>query len=173
LTSRSGIAWNVDCMEATLGRLEERLQKAVECTGKRALVVGQSRGGTIGRALSVRRPDLVETLVTLGAPLGNQLGVHPQHWIPIGIVGLLGTVGVPGLFTLSCVRGECCARCRDELVAPFPNRVRFLAFYSRSDEVVRWQTCLDPQATTVEVSSSHIGMAMDVDVWGRLAAELA
>lgn len=88
-------------MEATLGRLEEGLEGAVERAGKRALVVGQSRGGTIGRALSVRRPDLIETLVTLGSPLGNQLGVHPQHWIPIGIVGLLGTIGVPRAAVMS------------------------------------------------------------------------
>jgi hypothetical protein len=58
-------------------------------------------------------------------------------------------------------------------VAPFPDRVRFLAFYSRSDEVVRWETCLESDAMEVEVSSSHVGMAMDVEVWRRLGAELA
>ena len=50
--------------------------------------------------------------------------------------------------------------------------VRFLSFYSRSDEVVRWEACLDPAAEQVEVDTSHIGMGMAREVWTALAAEL-
>ena len=57
--ARSGIAWNTRCMEPTVIDLEQRLEQAVERTGKRALLVGQSRGGTIGRALATLRPDLI------------------------------------------------------------------------------------------------------------------
>jgi len=48
--ARSGIEWNTRCMEPTVIDLEQRLEQAVQRTGKRALLVGQSRGGTIGRA---------------------------------------------------------------------------------------------------------------------------
>src|SRR3954452_17860558 len=70
---RAGIASNVDCSEREAQRLERRLERAAEETGKRVAIVGQSRGGLFGRALSVRRPDLVETVIGLGSPLVDPL----------------------------------------------------------------------------------------------------
>jgi pimeloyl-ACP methyl ester carboxylesterase len=171
--ARSGITWNTGCMEPTVISLERRLERAVERTGKPALVVGQSRGGSIGRAIAVLRPDLIETLVTLGSPMLHQLAVKPRVWPSIVTVGMLGTLGVPGMFGLSCLRGDCCSRTRAAVAGPFPDRVRFLSLYSCSDEVVRWESCLDPAATQIEVDASHIGMGMARDVWAAIAAELS
>ena len=53
-------------------------------------------------------------------------------------VGALGTVGVPGMFSVSCFNGECCARTREALAGPFPEGVRFFSFYSRSDGIVEF-----------------------------------
>jgi triacylglycerol lipase len=170
--ARSGITWNAGCMERTVADLEARLERAVAETGRPALIVGQSRGGSIGRALAVRRPDLIGALVTLGSPLRNQLAVKPRVWPSIVTVGILGTIGLPGMFSLDCVRGECCARVRAAMDAPFPETVDFISFYSRSDEVVRWEACLDPAATHVEVETSHVGMGMARDVWTRLTSSL-
>jgi pimeloyl-ACP methyl ester carboxylesterase len=169
---RSGITWNTACMARTVSRLEQRLEEAVERSGQPALLVGQSRGGSVGRILAVRRPDLVNALVTLGSPLLDPLAVKPRTWPSIVTVGLLGTVGVPGLFTLECVRGDCCAAVREEAVGPFPEQVRFVSLYSRSDEVVKWEACLDPAATQIEVDSSHIGMGVQRGVWKAVAATL-
>jgi triacylglycerol lipase len=163
--ARSGISWNTDCMERVVETVEHRLEAAVQRTGRRALLVGQSRGGSIGRAVAVQRPDLVETLITLGSPLRDQLAVHARVWPSIVTVAALGTVGVPRMFSLSCFRGDCCARTRAALEAPFPEQVRFLSFYSRSDEVVRWEACLDPAAEQIEVEASHVGMGMAREVW--------
>jgi triacylglycerol lipase len=171
--ARSGITWNTACMETTVESLERRLERAVGREGKRVLIVGQSRGGSIGRAIAALRPDLVDTLVTLGSPLLDQLAVKPRVWPSIITVGTLGTLGMPGMFGLSCLRGECCARTRDAIAGPFPADVRFLSFYSRKDEVVRWESCLDPAATQIEVDASHIGMGMSRSVWSALAAELS
>ncbi len=171
--ARSGIAWNTGCMEKTVERLEERLERAVQSAGQPALIVGQSRGGAIGRALSVLRPELVDTLVTLGSPLLDQLAVKPRVWPSIVAVGTLGTLGVPGMFALYCLRGECCARTREAVAGPFPDVPRFLSLYSRSDEVVRWRACLDPGAEAIEVHTSHVGMGMAREVWSTLATFLA
>ncbi len=170
--ARSGIAWNTGCMEPTVQSLQERLERAVDHTGKPALLIGQSRGGSIARALTVLRPDLVDTLVTLGSPLLDQLAVSVRVWPSIGAVGLLGTLGVPGMFSISCLRGACCARTRAAVTAAFPEDVRFTSLYSRSDEVVRWAACLDPAANHIEVHASHIGMGMARGVWTTLAAAL-
>lgn len=171
--ARSGINWNTGCMEKVVEAVEHRLELAVERTGQRALLVGQSRGGSIGRAVSVLRPDLVDTLITLGSPLRDQLAVHARVWPSIVTVAALGTARVPGMFSLSCFHGDCCARTRDALAGPFPESVRFLSFYSRSDEVVHWWACLDPAAEHLEVEASHIGMGMSRDVWEAVTAALA
>jgi triacylglycerol lipase len=167
--ARSGIAWNTRCMEPTVIDLEHRLEQAVERTGQRALLVGQSRGGTIGRALATLRPDLIGSLVTLGSPLLDQLSVKPRIWPAILTVGTLGSLGVPGLFSFNCLRGDCCARTRAAAVAPFPDDVQFVSLFSRSDEVVNWESCLDPAAIQVEADVSHIGMGVSREVWDAIA----
>lgn len=169
---RSGIRWNVDCMEKTVSAVERPLEIAVESDGRRALVVGQSRGGAIGKILAIRRPDLVGTLATLGSPLRNQTDVHPRVWPSIGIVGGLGTVGVPGLLSRECMNGDCCRQARAEFYRSFPEEVRFISFYSRTDTVVKYEACLDHAAEQIEVHSSHLGMGVDVRLWRILAAEL-
>ncbi len=170
---RSGIRWNVDCLEDTVSSVEARLEAAVEKEGRRALVIGQSRGGVVGRVLAVRRPDLVETLVTLGSPLRSQTAVHPRVWLSIGMVGGLGSLGVPGLLSHTCSNGDCCRESREQIGAEFPEDVRFISFYSRGDNIVRYESCLDPAAEQVEIASSHLGMGVDAAVWRILSRKLS
>ena len=87
-------------------------------------------------------------------------------------VGALGTVGVRGLFRHSCLWGDCCTDFWADAEAPFPKGVRFLSVYSRSDGVVRWQSCLDPHAEHLEIRASHIGMGMHPRAWRAVAGEL-
>jgi pimeloyl-ACP methyl ester carboxylesterase len=170
--ARSGIRWNVDCMEPIVESVVDRLERAVARTGRPALLVGQSRGGSIARAIAVLRPDLLDTVVTLGSPLLDQLAIRARTWPSVLGVGLLGTIGVPGLFGWSCLAGDCCARSAAAALAPFPPDVRFVSVYSRRDEIVRWEACLDPAAVQLEVDASHMGMGVSRDVWVALGREL-
>src|SRR3954447_24835868 len=52
-TRRAGMRLNVDCSEASMGRLERCLERFCETQGEPAFVVGQSRGGTFARVLAV------------------------------------------------------------------------------------------------------------------------
>ena len=48
--------------------------------------------------------------------------------------------------------------------------------FSRRDGVVSWQACIDhatPGVEHVEVSSTHIGMGIDPDVWAIVADRLS
>jgi triacylglycerol lipase len=45
--------------------------------------------------------------------------------------------------------------------------------YSRSDRIVDWHACVDPVARMVEVRSSHVGMAVNGDVFRVIAEALA
>ncbi len=56
---RARMRINVDCTTRALERLEEELEQLVAQHGRKAHIVGQSRGGAMARALACRRPDLV------------------------------------------------------------------------------------------------------------------
>lgn len=171
-TYRSGIALNVDCLEPMVARLEIRADDIAQRAGRRLIVIGQSRGGTLGRVLAVRRPDLVDTLVTLGSPVRDQLAVTPRTELAVRAVSTLGTLGVPGLFSHGCRSGPCCSRARSQLQRAFPPGVRYLALWSARDEIVQPAACLDPAAEQIEVGTTHLGMGLDAGAWRVLAARL-
>jgi triacylglycerol lipase len=172
-TSRAGMRANVGCSGAGLAALEERLERAVESQGQRAVVIGQSRGGSQAKVLAARRPDLVCGVVTLGSPHIKPLAVHPVVRIGVEAVSRLGSLGAPGLFKRSCMEGECCAGFWKQLAAPLPPDVGFVAVYSRSDGIVDWRACLDPSAEEhVEIRASHCGMAVSPAAWRAVAGAL-
>ena len=169
---RAGIKMNVDCSQAAVKRLEDKLEGLVERQGQRAAIVGQSRGGHFARVLAARRPDLVAGIVTLGSPLTEPLSLHPLVKAQVYAVGALGTVGIRGLFRHTCLWGDCCTDFWADAEAPFPKGVRFLSVYSRTDGVVRWQSCIDPHAEHLEIQASHIGMGMHPESWRAVSGEL-
>ncbi len=172
---RAGVRLNVGCATEMLGPIEARLEAHVDANGgQKAVVIGQSRGGTFGRWLAARRSDLVASLVTLGSPLRDPLAVNLLVLMNLGVVGTLGTLGVPGVLSTSCMRlDRCCAPAWREGSGPLAAGFPFLSIYSRSDGIVDWRSCLDPAARHVEVDSSHCGMAFNVDVLRAIGAELA
>ena len=170
---RARMRANVDCATRALDRLEVEAEQLAERHGRTVAVVGQSRGGSLARGLAMRRPDLVHTIVALGSPLTDQFAVHPLIRAQVTWVGLLGTVGVPGLFSRGCTHGACCAETREHATQPFPSEVEFVSVYSSSDGIVDWRACLDPDAEHVEVEASHVGMAVNAQVYRAIAGALA
>ena len=168
----SGIRVNVDCAERAMGRLQELLHEFASSTPGPAIVIGQSRGGTLARCLAVREPELVGALVMLGAPVLDPLAVSAPVLRMVRSVAMLADVGVPGTFSRSCADGECCASFRRDLAAKLPSRVSATAIYSRSDGIVDWRACLDPDAEQVEVRSSHCGMGVNAEVYRVLERAL-
>jgi pimeloyl-ACP methyl ester carboxylesterase len=171
-TRRAGMRFNVACSATALAAIEQRAEELAAIYGEPVTVIGQSRGGTLARALAVRRPELLRGIVALGSPQIDPLAVHPLVLAQVGVVGALGALGVPGLFTDRCLNGDCCADFRESFERPFPERVGYVSIYSRSDGIVDWHSCLDPAAEHVEVSASHIGMAVHAGTYCAIAAAL-
>jgi triacylglycerol lipase len=171
-TRRAGIRANVGCSEEACARLEARLEGFAEHTGQRVSIIGQSRGGVFARALAVRRPDLVEGIVTLGSPTVSQLRIHPLVLAHVGLVSALGSARVPGLFSWRCLRGDCCEDFRGAITGEFPEHIPYVGMYSRSDGVVDWHSCLDPAAELVEVTASHCGMSVSAQVYREVGFAL-
>jgi triacylglycerol lipase len=171
-TGRAGITLNTDCATAVMRRLEERVERAAARYGRPVAIIGQSRGGCLARALALSRPELVSGIVTLGAPLLDQLALHPLVRLNVRLMGALGRLGVPGVFTPACLDGACCAELRERCSGPFPPGVGFVSVFSRSDGIVDWRACLDPDAEHVPVDASHCGMSVHADVYRVVARAL-
>ncbi|MGZ4165621.1 MAG: esterase/lipase family protein [Solirubrobacteraceae bacterium] len=164
----SGIRVNANCSGRELSRLEDVLASFDEP----AILIGQSRGGTLARALAARHPGAVAALVMLGSPVLDPLAVSPGVRRTVHSVARLGDLGLPGVFSSECRDGPCCTDYYALLRAPLSDDLVALMIYSRSDAIVNWRACLDPSATCVEVDGSHCGMAVNPRVYRELERTL-
>jgi triacylglycerol lipase len=172
-TARSGIAPNIGCTQELADAVERRLEQTAERTGRRVAVVGWSRGGTLGKIVSVRRPDLVASLVTLGTPNTDPLAVNATLAVQLQLITRLSALGVPGLLADDCLSGECAREVREWLDADVPADIPYTSVFSLDDGVVDWRACLDPDAVHVEVSATHMSMGADAAVIEVVADLLA
>jgi pimeloyl-ACP methyl ester carboxylesterase len=169
----AGVGLNVGCTTTLVDRIERRLAEHAEATGRRVVLLGQSRGGWLARLVAARRPDLVRGLVMAGSPVLDPLGANPKVVRVARLLTRLSTLGVPGLLDLDCFAGPCYRTHSAALAAPLPAGVPALAVYSRLDMVAPWQLCQDPYAECVEIRSSHTAMALHPDFYRALEPRLA
>jgi triacylglycerol lipase len=160
-TYRSGIHANVGCALSAAAAVEARLESIAERRGARVRIVGHSLGGMIARGIAVRRPDLVSGIVTMGSPMLAPAAHHRLLTGGIGVLTRLSSAGVPGVMSRDCVGGSCAEISFGETQCPLPPGVDMTNVYSRRDGIVDWRACIDPAGAPVEVSASHIGMAVD------------
>ena len=172
-TSKAGMRSNIDCSSKAMERLSERLEVMAEARGQRVAIIGQSRGGNFAKVLASRRPDLVSGIVTLGSPQLDPFKIHPLVRMQVYAVGALGTIGMRGFFKHSCRSGACCESFWEDLSGPLPKDIGYLSVYSKRDGVVDWRACLDPHAEHLEISASHIGMAVNARAYRAIAEALA
>jgi pimeloyl-ACP methyl ester carboxylesterase len=137
--------------------LVERTRAVAEQTGRTVRLVGWSLGGYLVREVAREQPDMVDRVVTLGAPVvgGPKYTASAPAYVRKG-------------YDLDEIEAAVDAR-EDRSI-----RVPVDAIYSRSDGVVAWPACLDhsnPDVRHHEVRSSHLGLVASTRVF-RLVAEL-
>ncbi len=145
-TSKSGIAPNIGCTRELADALERRLELAVERNGHKVAIVGWSRGGTLGKIVSARRPELVAALITLGTPNTDPLAVNATLAAQLSILTRLHALGFPGVLGDDCISGDCAREVRGWLDADFPPGIPYTSVFSLDDGVIDWRACLDPAA---------------------------
>jgi hypothetical protein len=165
-----GIWSNSRCPRETLAGLTENLARLYAERRQRLVIIGQSLGGIYARALAARLPDYVERVVTLGSPIRDlRDSANPAVLAAANLV-----VAVRKLRT-GCLTESC--PCGMALVELDPGEVPTTVIYSRTDGVVYWQSCIDhsesPMVENVEVSGSHVGMGLNVEVYRVIADRLA
>ncbi len=160
-TYRSHIHANIGCTLNAAAQLEKRLEAITHRRGTRVQIVGHSLGGMLARGVAVRRPDLVSGIVTLGSPMMAPGAHHVGLTRGVDLLIRLSAAGVPGLMSAECVAGDCARQSFEESRAELPDGLGFTAIYSKRDGIVDWRACIDPLAHAIEVTASHVGMALD------------
>jgi pimeloyl-ACP methyl ester carboxylesterase len=136
----------------------ERAEKLAAEVGRPVRLIGWSLGGYLVREAARERPNLVERVITLGAPV---------------VGGPTYTASAPMYLNKGYDLEEIAASVRERERQPIS--VPVAAVYSRTDGVVKWQSCIDtfdnPHVEHHEVVSTHLGMVNSPRVF-RLVAEL-
>ncbi len=171
-TVAARIGFNVGCTSEMVDRIEERLRDSLSRHGRRAIVVGWSRGGTLGKLATLRSPHLVSALITLGSPNANPRAVSRVVMMQLRLLSRLNALGVRQTLGADCLEGECAGAMLALLSSPFPAHVPYISFYSKSDGVVDWRACRDADAECVEVNASHFQLGFDRQVMRQVVARI-
>jgi triacylglycerol lipase len=168
-----GFVANVDCSDRALQRVEGRVSALCDRHGRRVALVGHSRGGHFARAMAARAPDRVSHAISLGADLRGLVGISVPTLAAVAAVrrGLALTRRMP---IKECFTVECsCAFARDYGRAFPTDQVHLTSIYSKQDGVVRWEGSVVPEADCVEVTGSHVGLAVNRKAYRAIATALA
>jgi pimeloyl-ACP methyl ester carboxylesterase len=139
-------------------RLAEQVNRIASAAGRPVTLVGWSLGGTVARETARQAPAAIAQVITYGTPVVG----GPTHTIGARSYGPEESARISALL--------------EELDAAAPISVPITAIYTRRDGIVSWRACIDrtsPEVRHVEVSSTHISMGFDPDVWRVLADRLA
>ena len=152
----AGINVNVRASEQTLIGLTHRLQVLHRATRAQVTLIGHSRGGLLAKVLADRRPALVDQVITLGSPLGDSNAVLA-----------VTRAAVEAARWYNRIRFRVDDNVEDGFLAELamPPKVPVTSIYTRSDGVVRWENCIRPDVTCIEVRGSHGGLATNPEVY--------
>lgn len=141
--------------------VHQRLIMTIEDLNKRhgmtVDLVGWSLGGMLARSIARSIPESIGRVITYGTPVvgGPRYTIMADSFSPQDIAS---------------IEQRIIKRRRSH-----PLTVPVTAIYSRNDAVVAWEACIDPednQVEHVEVTSSHLGMNLDPDVWSVIRERL-
>jgi triacylglycerol lipase len=169
----SGIAFNADCWEKTFARLDRRVDELADRSGGPIALVGHSRGGLLARGVAHRRPSAVRCVVTLGSALSDPHDVSaPVRALIAGLRSYHEHV-TDRRGRRGCLRLDCACGWTTHLHAPLAPHITLTSVYSHDDGVVASRACSPPDATAVEISGSHVGLAWNDRAYAAIASALA
>ena len=152
----SGLGMNLGSVQDDIDEVSERVSKLVDVHRIPASLVGWSLGGVIAREVARTMPADAEPVITFGTPLEG-----PRHT------------------SLAPFYGDQRTRRIEEWIEQarrVPITVPITVMFSRSDGIVDWHACIDPHSrdvTHVEVTSAHLAMNFDPDIWTVIEDVLA
>lgn len=153
--------WGLGLNRGNVGKLLPRVVERVEevATGEPVALIGWSLGGVLAREATRESPELVDRIVTLGTPVvgGPKYTLAAKRYRQQGI-------------DVDAIEQQVAERNQEPLPVPIT------AIYSRSDAVVAWRACLDPnpdnEVAHVEVRAGHAELGFSRDAYRAIAHAL-
>ncbi|MDN5857173.1 MAG: alpha/beta hydrolase [Pseudonocardia sp.] len=145
---------NLGPSRRVLDGMSARLAQAFHESGRPVSIVGQSLGGIYARGLARKHPEMVRGVITLGSPFRLDPSADNRDRTNTG-----------DLYAATSVWHDRDALRRAALSAGAPLTVPATAIYTRTDGVVPWRSCLEPDgpfSESVEVIGSHAGLGHHV-----------
>jgi pimeloyl-ACP methyl ester carboxylesterase len=167
----SGITVNVDCSDRALSRLDERLERIHAESARPVALLGHSRGGHFAKALAHWRPERTAGVISLGAGLDQPFDISVPTKAAVAAVRAVH--GRLGSERGACLSDRCSCAFTRHYTGSFPATVPLTSIYSREDGVVWWEACVVPYARNVEVTGSHVGLAVNRKAYAVIAEALA
>ncbi len=156
---------NIGASNTGVERIQQTLHSGNHDT---SILIGHSRGGQLARVAALRNPELVDQLITLGAPVRAHLPRNAALRASVEALRLVYQLPIgPKLDLRAHTLYE------EDLYAPFDVDVAWTTIWSKIDGVVEWQTCLDERARSIEVTASHVGLIASVSSFKAIASVLA
>jgi pimeloyl-ACP methyl ester carboxylesterase len=168
----SEIGRNADCLDVLVDRLMQTIQKAYDDTHGLVHLIGHSLGGVLTLSAATLRPDVIDSVITLGSPFRG-IRSHPVVLEMSRIVRERIREARQNPAKPACFTGYCDCSAVAALRVPCPHPIRHTAVYTKTDGIVDWRVCVnDDPATDVEVQSTHIGMVFNPWVYELIANRL-
>jgi pimeloyl-ACP methyl ester carboxylesterase len=168
----SGIDFNVGCPQRKMELMGWRVDQIARDCGQRVTIIGHSLGGVLGRAIAVANPANVRQVVALGSPIRHGWpAVHDRVRPALQAINSFWQ-----MFSdqpESCGTTDCSCAFVAGVFAPTPAKSHFSAIYTRRDEIVRWQSCIDDAGSNFEVSGLHASLIVNREVYRILGSILA
>jgi esterase/lipase len=155
-----GLGRNSGNVAVLAPQVTEIVSELSATTGKKVSLIGWSMGGVISREVALHHPQWVRRVITMGSPITG----GPKY---TAFADQLASEGVD----LEAIEAHVHHRQR---MSP-PLQVPVTAIFSRRDGVVAWQACIDQinlSVEHVEVTSSHLGLGFDPEVYRLIARRL-
>jgi pimeloyl-ACP methyl ester carboxylesterase len=169
----AGIICNVDCSDRAVDALEQTLSTLAAGSGRPVALIGHSRGAHFAKALATRRPELVATVISVGAGLETPFDISVLTQAAVSAVRIAHGMTSDRIARNGCFTATCRCRFTRDYSAEFPPDMPLTSIYSKGDGVVRWRACIVPYARCVEVTGSHVGLAFNRLVYREVAETLA
>lgn len=170
----SGIGLNADCPNLLIQRcLSERMERALDETGRPVHLIGHSLGGIIARSVAAQRPRDVASVIMMAAPFrGNVAHKNILRAAEVVRQRILDEHGAGVL--PSCYTARCTCNFLDSLRRSVKPSVPETAIYTKNDGIVDWRYCRtgDPEID-FEVTGTHVGLVFNPAVYSIIATRLA